>query len=779
MQAAGVHPGPAISSDQPRKRRNTSISQIETAELCVRKWWLNRVAYVRRPRQQHFIVGDRMHAVAERFHQGDPELFPPGWDTGLTDAQRHWLQVRTAEAIQEGVWQIRPGSLIEMPVCMIVSPDLFDERRMPLMAEVRIVYEQDRETGEEIRIIDRPTRLLDGSPLPERWDALPYLAAWVDIYDPGSGILPVVIDHKSAKNRRYAKRKEDIKTSVQMLTYSCYPFATTRCERVEGRYNVILKDMEAKKGVFEVSDLINCKEAADRWLRNVTMVQMMEMYRNRVVAGEKKDPARAKDFSKVPGAVDYRNEALIKKACSAFGGCEYRDACHGMCSIEQLTRRLDKQKANPTQTDQDLTRKPLISIPSTTTTDTLTGGSFIMPFGQPAPEAPAMVPGRDIYVRDPQTPQQYKARILSVGDQIRVAIWPDPNTEPDWPGLNSVYLVDLAPQDIQMAPMQDVPLARYDQALQSAHVPPESIAWTPAQPPQQQQSASPFAGMPQTTPPPAATTPPPAATTPPEENITPPPGPAWTPSVGQAVEVIPDTHSYWSQLAGRQGQVAEVIEADGTCTVMIDGNPYPNVATGRFRAVQQAQQPQQQSMTFANPTEDPRVAQYQQFLGKDIHIQHAAIDSSFRGTCEAVTSEGIKLSGFESPVKWDVVGSVHPMADVPTPGDEKDAKRVADKQHLEGLTLADAIGELEKLIATGEAKKQPGLGKRDLVKIRKYLDRIKELAAAGAPPAAASAPASTPATATATGSYAEGFAAACQQIVTTVQGMQPGAVGPY
>lgn len=775
LQTTTAQEAPASTST---KRRNTSISQIETAELCLRKWWLSRCAYVRRPRQQHFIVGDRMHAVAERFHQGERELFPAGWDAGLTDEQRHWLQVRTAEAIEAGVWQIRPGSWIEMPVCMIVSPDLLDEKRMPLIAEARIVYEQDRETGEEIRIIDRPTKLLDGSPLPPRWDVLPFLAAWIDIYDPGGNILPCVIDHKSAKNKRYAKKKEDIKQSVQMLTYSCYPFATTECERVEGRYNVILKDMKAKNGVFEVSDLITLKEASDRWLRNVTMVQMMEMYRDRVTAGEKKDPDRAKDFKRVPGAADYMNKKLIDRVCGAFGGCEYRDACHGMCSISQLTRRLDDQRANlttqKTNQDQDLTRKPLISIPSNTiTTDTLTGGSSIMPFGQPAPEAPTPVPGSDIYVRDPQTPQQYKARILTVdgGDKpFKVAIWPDPNTEPDWPSLvqNPMYQVELTTQDIQQSPAQDVPLARYDQALMGAGIAPEAVAWTPLQ---KQQPVSPFAGMPQ-----APSTPPPQATTQPPAMETSPPAPAWVPVVGQEVEVIPDTHSYWGQMAGRRGQVAEVV-ADGTCTVLIDGDPYPNVATGRFRPVQQAQQ---QSMTFTTSTgeqasqvQDPRAAQYQQYVGKDIHIQHASIDSSFRGTCESVTSDGIKLSGFESPVKWDVIGSVELMDDVPTPGDEKDAKRVADKHHLEGLTLTDAIEELEKLTATGEAKKQPGLGKRDLAKIRKYLDRIKELAAV---------PQSTPATPTApaaSGSYAEGFAAACQQIVTTVQGMQPGAVGPY
>ena len=776
----GHHPTP------PPRMRNTSISQIEVAELCLRKWWLQRVAAVKVPRRRAFSVGDSMHQVAEHFHKGEHDIYPQGWDDKLSDEERHWLKTRVGEAIAAGVWQVIPGSLVEVPVCLLLGAR--DSRGLPLVAQPNLTHRTDKQTGALVRVIDQPTQLIDGSLLPAGWDSLPYLSAFIDLFDPDH-ILPKVIDHKSAKNKRYAKKKKDIAESVQMLTYSAYPMSILNVDQVLCRYNVFLKDMSARNGAFEVSDTINIDQVIERWNRTLQSASTMENVRKCVPAGEKKDPERGIDFRRVEGAVDTRNDQVIRKVCGAFGGCEYREACHGMCSIVQLTTKLD-DRVTKGISDQsisgssisgiDFSKKPLSIQPTTPpqTEQPPKGQHMNTPFGTSAPIKPGI--GGDAYVKDPQALQQYRARIKDITNEgVKVYIWPDPQTPPQFNTLPPSYIVaPLAQASLHAEPIPGIPLARYDESLRQAGLDEQAITWQPAT----QQQASPFAGAPT-----AATE---GQIPPPQQNLTAPPAQAWQPQQGDMVQVLPSDHSFWSQHAGKQAQVHSVA-ADNTLTVIIDGLMYPDVASGRFApapapAPEEGVQ-QQIPMSTATLTEAAqlapdmtggRVQEHQQYVGKDIHIQHAEIASQFRGVCVAVDEEGIHMENFQSPIKWGLVGSVDLAENVPIPGDEKDAKRVEDKQHMESQTIATCLQEIDNLLKAGEEKKQPGLGKRDMAKVRKYLDKARELMASGEVPATSPTPAPTSDANDQTG-YKAGFQAACQQMGAHIQQIQTGVVGPY
>ncbi|MBD3387425.1 MAG: hypothetical protein GF414_00590 [Candidatus Altiarchaeales archaeon] len=605
------------------------------------------------------------------------------------------------------------------------------------------------------------------------------MAAFIDVYDPDGGILPKVIDHKSAKNRRYAKKADDILVSTQMLTYGCYPLVQyPSCDQVEGVYNVLLKDMSAKKGTFSVRNTMSKQLIVDRWTKNLHTVRTMQDIRNQLPVGDKKDPLRGSSYRQIEGAVDTRNDQIIKRVCGAFGGCPYKDACHGMCSIEQLTRRYDGQSAHPKQQQVSMLDKPLAASNTTSPTINPTKGLPMLPFNSPTPTPPPSIQaGSDAYVKDPESNQQYRVRVNSTEPCV-VFIWPDPGQEPDFASLGEVYKIGcLTLQDLSPTMLPNIPLARYDQALAFAGVAEETYRWQPASTTQVPEATPPppFASLK-----PTETSAAPASAAPTsanEDRTLSPPADPWVPPIGTQVKVIPSDHNYWSKLAGKYGRVVDV-SADNTLTVDIDGNIYPDVATGRFAPVEIPPQPVQQQMQLgtqipestATPTPaaslPPAAASAQMLIGRQVHIQHAKIDSSFRGICNSVDAEGVHLEGYGKPVAWDLVGSIQPAEDVPIPGDAKDAARVEKKQHMDSLTIESSLDEINRIIEAGEAKKQPGIGKKDLAKIREYLDKARQLLASGAPaaPTLAATPASPAAPDAGTGTYEQGWAAACSYI---------------
>lgn len=320
--------------------RNSSSSQIETARLCLRKWWFDKVAALKQPPKSYFVIGDRLHSMGERVLLGSEELYLLGWDDDLDDEQAQWLKDVTRIAIQKDVWPQNDLNRVEVPICMLIGESL-TRYDMPLLCKAEV-----KTSDKGIRYIDTPQTLIDGSPLPDGHDELPYFAGFIDHWIPYQSRIPEIWDHKTAKNLRYRKRKKQIKEAVQALVYPCFGFAQfPYLDRILFGYNVFIKDLEVTdpdKRVYTVFDHITKSEAAKHWQRTIADIRVMaKLAQDHPRVGGRKDPERGANWKDVPGAMD-------PKACEAYGGCHCKDLCMGRCNHIQLANQLE-QKANQAQ----------------------------------------------------------------------------------------------------------------------------------------------------------------------------------------------------------------------------------------------------------------------------------------------------------------------------------------------------------------------------------------------------------------------------------------------
>ena len=89
----------------------TSASQLETTQLCARKWWLNNVAKLPKiERADSLVFGEALHGCAERYLLGE-EPFNDGWSDGLTPQDAVLIRLLISKAIEAGYLERRPGGV--------------------------------------------------------------------------------------------------------------------------------------------------------------------------------------------------------------------------------------------------------------------------------------------------------------------------------------------------------------------------------------------------------------------------------------------------------------------------------------------------------------------------------------------------------------------------------------------------------------------------------------------------------------------------------------------
>lgn len=457
MSLLDSHTAPSSSpSNARRRRKNTSVSQIETQQLCLRKWWLQRVARFQEPERHHFLIGGRFHDVAERYLAGERQIYPDGWEVGLNPEEVEWAKNRVEFAIREGIWQVIPGSYVEWPLVLLVGQEHLDRNGIPLVGSSVVVEDE-----KGVRRIQEPTSLLDGRPLPAGWDRLPHLVGFIDHYIPQLP-LPGVWDHKTAKNRRWGKKQGDIRTSTQMLVYPCVPFSQyPEITEVEAGYNVFIKDLQAKVPGYQIRDIVRRDESAARWQSVIEITETAKTLRETYPrVGDDTNPERAQHWRQVPGAVDIfkGNKKAIEERCGAFGGCPYRAMCFGQCSDTQLAHRLDQaRKAQTNPPPQTQQRKGLLNRLKENT----------MPFGVTA--KPTFKEGQNVYIKEEDGSQQYLAQIFGLIDtEAQVAFYPDPDIEPNWAKLPDEYGATLPLDALMVTADPNLPVANYQEALIAA-----------------------------------------------------------------------------------------------------------------------------------------------------------------------------------------------------------------------------------------------------------------------------------------------------------------------
>lgn len=317
-----------------------SASQVKTAQMCLRKWAFDKVWGVHEPTKYHFAVGHALHALAERYHGKTASswegLFPPGWDKGIQQPDAALIRTWADAAVRQGVWQARDGIIIEHPVALLVGKRMLDDRGIPLLARA-VTYENDR----GVREMERLVAMESGEDLPPGWDDLAPFIGFIDIFDVWASGMPLVEDHKTAKNRTYTLTAESLAQDTQMLTYAAVALALRPDPgMVRLKHNVFLKDPKNPE-VFETSAVVTTQTVAKKWQEIIEAAERMRAVRDNAPRLTPLEH-RADNWYRVPGAID-EGPKQEKEACDAYGGCPFKDICKRRCYAHQAIQGLDRR----------------------------------------------------------------------------------------------------------------------------------------------------------------------------------------------------------------------------------------------------------------------------------------------------------------------------------------------------------------------------------------------------------------------------------------------------
>lgn len=485
---------PADVLEEDHDYPHISASQIKTWDICIRKWWLDKVAKIRQPSRAHFDVGHALHHISERYQlrlaSSWEDVFDPGWDKKLEGDMPAWIRTMAAAAVQKGLWQATDDVQVEYPMAMLVGREWVDERGMPWLVHADSYMGKDG-----VRHIRRPTKLIDGRPLPVGWDVLPVFVGFVDqCYL--TRTPPEVGDHKSAKNRKYATTAEKLEREVQMLTYAAGVLAHRRdATFVNLRHNVFLKSMQDADGAYEVRAIARLDQIRAEWARVIQIAEDMKLLREArpVVIDPANKFARGNGFLGVKSAIE---AGCAKESCNMYGGCPFKAACHGHQTMESVVRLIDAPRyalpglpvvgaaPPPTKTfGLNLGASSQQAPPSasrfglnhpTMRPKTAPAQESAMPFA-PKPATPPQPTPNDFYLLDGDDPRvQFRVREVpgsQVPDCTHLALWPHVDLEPLWAELPVAYMLpDWERSKLSPIPFPNAALTGYHAALVSANM---------------------------------------------------------------------------------------------------------------------------------------------------------------------------------------------------------------------------------------------------------------------------------------------------------------------
>lgn len=267
-----------------------SASQLETfagPEGCERKWWFLKCARLPVVEKHSTVYGDVVHEVARRYLEADEhgrgadgrpvDLYPPGWHQAydrdgetvrgeVTLAEQKQIRTLIDAAIEEGMLTRRPGRKVEEPFLVRVAP------RIALVGNIDMV------AGRRIE------------------------------------------DHKTTKQRRYAKSRAKLKENIQMRTYAAVALSEDeevgRDDTVTLQHNYYIKepDHPEKQGIRPVEVEITAGELVDWW-----QSWLVPVARKMHALKTARKPLEA--WSTVPGPIE------THRVCNAFGGCPFLSIC--------------------------------------------------------------------------------------------------------------------------------------------------------------------------------------------------------------------------------------------------------------------------------------------------------------------------------------------------------------------------------------------------------------------------------------------------------------------
>ncbi len=718
---------------------NASASQIKTADMCMRKWWFDKVAGVRERQKHHFHLGHALHAVGERFLLGlfatEQDLYIPGWDEGLEDFEKEWMRTVVRRAIATGIWSALPNAYIEFPILYLMGENHRDADGLPLMAASN-TYEDK----EKVRRHGKPTQLIDGRPLPPDWDRLPLFVGFIDVMQLGTS--PAIIDHKSAKSRKYTLTPKDLAEDSQVLSYAAAAWQLSGARvPVRLRHNVFLKaDVKPEKQVFTTDAVAPLDAIQRQWEHNrATVLKMIQMRQQapKLVDPDVRNHAnkyakRANNYLKVPSALD---QGRVREACDCYGGCPFREACFGRARIETVVQQLDAPDPfGAVIASRDEGRKANQYGPLMFSKYLVTPGTPPM-FNAPAPApkpAATVVLHSDAYVLDPENPKiQYKARVtgFAPGGAYSVKLWPVPEVPPNFDTLPTTYATDLPYTTLSSVPHPGSVVTGYAAGLIAGGFDAAAIFWEPAQGveavaagvgtakiPKRSEVDNAFGAL-QGLGVPAGgikITPPISPTAPAEQGALEHVPAVTNPvAIGAVLRVAQSAHTFWGPRKGKLATVIAISPGDDDTimyTVEIDGLPYPDVLAGRFELIPVVGGP-----AGYDPTAD-LMTRAKSLKGSLVTITVNTTPSPFNVPLDDVTDVGISaLSGQVAPT-WAQIIDIQPLTQQSIP-------------HLaEPKGPGKVLANLEADAAKGKAKTAKQLEKEAKAAAKQEIAQAKETA---------------------------------------------------
>jgi hypothetical protein len=247
-----------------------SATQVTTFRLCARKWYLNKIVGLEQPVTQALLDGKRYAEEAEEF-------FKTGETTGLSPTTRPLVALAASGKI--------PGPL-----------------RSTLRVEHPIGVDRRATNASGVALL-----AVDGLPAEGYMDLLDMRSGW-----------PVVWDQKTTKDKQYIKEPDQLRTDVQMTLYAkatvlqheaeygCYP------EAVGVAHIALIKPPKPAEGVVVGPVYLDLEHIEAQWQDIAATVRVM------------------REVAVLPNP---DRVTPTWSACSAFGGCAFRDTCKSLKTL--------------------------------------------------------------------------------------------------------------------------------------------------------------------------------------------------------------------------------------------------------------------------------------------------------------------------------------------------------------------------------------------------------------------------------------------------------------
>lgn len=249
-----------------------SPTQLTTFDRCGRQWYFEQIVKIRVDSSTPQEMGNALHLLCASWLLDEP--VPENWHEKITPDEREQCRNFLDKAVAKGVLVRRPDLMVEHKFDMRMGQDTIGGR--------------------------------------------------IDVLDPAG----VVEDHKTVGSKRWAKKAEELRTDIPMMTYAGYALKHfERVNEVRLRHNQFFKD---SGDVDFVEVTVTRDEVRQFWKeRNMAILDRMAVAR------------KAREWKDVPG------HELNSEPCKAYGGCAYVPICHRAMSIEAFKNSSQGEREVP------------------------------------------------------------------------------------------------------------------------------------------------------------------------------------------------------------------------------------------------------------------------------------------------------------------------------------------------------------------------------------------------------------------------------------------------